>query len=318
MHKAIVNQCTIELNLIPQSPVLIKSGSQGADPTKPDMEFVETFHNGQKEIYFPGSSLKGAIRAQAERIVRTVGSQNYDQKAPNQLWANDSLHDKRNYLKDQSPEHIYLHSCFTDKMFGNTSIASRVRVEDAYYDAEAGLPLVLEERNGVAIDRVTGAAVNKALFNFEVCTSGAFSTKIHLKNFSLAQLGLIGLVLRDLNDGWFGIGFGKSRGLGTVEINYKRAIVRYPACVLKDDKIQLLGKRRKTWEKTMLIGAGEFLESNPYQFPNPDHKETPIAAEAMSLGFGVEMEWKGQTQVESLFRSAVEQWKELLQKERAA
>ncbi|KAM3112698.1 RAMP superfamily CRISPR-associated protein [Phormidesmis sp. 146-33] len=202
-------------------------------------------------------------------------------------------------------------------MFGNTSISSRVRVEDAYYDAQAGIPLVLEERNGVAIDRVTGAATDKALFNFEVCTSGAFSTKIHLKNFSLAQLGLIGLVLRDLNDGWFGIGFGKSRGLGTVSLDYKRAIVRYPTCLLQDGKIQKLGKPRKSWSNTALIGAGEFLENNPYHFPVPDQQQTPIPAEAMSLGFGVQMEWSGQEQVESLFRSTVEQWKVLL-KERVA
>lgn len=318
MHKAIVNQCTIELNLIPQGPILIKSGSQGADPTKPDMEFVETFHNGQKEIYFPGSSLKGAIRSQAERIVRSVGNEEHNPKDPDQLWANDPLKDRRDYLKGKQATDIYRYSCFTEQLFGNTSISSRVRVEDAYYDAQFGIPLVLEERNSVAIDRVTGAAVNGALFNFEVCTSGAFSTKIHLKNFSLAQLGLLGLVLRDLNDGWFGIGFGKSRGLGTVSVDYKCAIVRYPTCQVQGDKIQLIGKRRKSWNKATLIGAGEFLEHNPYRFPVPDQQETPVAAETMSLGFGAQIEWRGKLEVESLFRLAVEQWKDLLQKERAA
>ncbi len=56
-------------------------------------------------------------------------------------------------------------------------------------------------------------------FNYQVCADGEFKTKIHLKNFTLAQLGLIGLVLRDLNDGWLGLGFAKSRGLGTVTVN---------------------------------------------------------------------------------------------------
>jgi CRISPR-associated RAMP protein (TIGR02581 family) len=315
MHKAIVNQCTIELNLIPQGPILIKSGSQGADPTKPDMEFVETFHNGRKEIYFPGSSLKGAIRAQAERIVRSVGSDDYKVDT---LWANDPLKDKRDYLKGKQAPDIYRHSCFTEQMFGNTSISSRVRVEDAYYDADSGIPLVLEERNSVAIDRVTGAAVGGALFNFEACTSGSFKTRIHLKNFSLAQLGLLGLVLRDLNDGWFGIGFGKSRGLGTVSVEYKGAIVRYPICQIQGDKLQTMGKHRKSWNKTMLLGAGEFLADNPYKFPVPDQQATPVAAEAMTLGFGAQMEWRGKVQVESLFRAAVEEWKTLLQKENAA
>ena len=74
MHKRFVNQCTLDISLVPKGPVLIKSGREGADPTKPDMEFVETYHAGGRSIYFPGSSLKGAIRAHAERIVRTIGS----------------------------------------------------------------------------------------------------------------------------------------------------------------------------------------------------------------------------------------------------
>jgi CRISPR-associated RAMP protein (TIGR02581 family) len=269
------------------------------------MEFVQTFHNGKKEIYLPGSSLKGAIRAQAERIVRTVGG---EERKTDRIWANNPLKDQRDYLKDKQAPGIYCNSCFTEQMFGNTSISSRVRIEDAYPVAD----LVIEERNSVAIDRVTGAAVGGALFNFEVCTSGVFSTKIHLKNFSLAQLGLLGLVLRDLNDGWFGIGFGKSRGLGTVSVEYKSAIVRYPGCQIVDKQLQMMGKGRKSWNYTMLLGAGEFLGKNLYGFPELDHQETPVAAQPMALGFGTQMEWRGTVQVESLFRAGVEQWKEVL------
>ncbi|MFB2898403.1 RAMP superfamily CRISPR-associated protein [Aerosakkonemataceae cyanobacterium BLCC-F50] len=126
MHKQLVNHCTIDLSLIPDSPILIKSGKEGADPTKPDMEFVETYHAGTRSIYLPGSSLKGAIRAHAERIVRTVGSDRYDSKKP---WANDPLNDKYDYLKDKSSAEIYKLSSFTDQIFGNTSIASRIRIE---------------------------------------------------------------------------------------------------------------------------------------------------------------------------------------------
>ena len=81
-----------------------------------------------------------------------------------------------------------------------------------------------------------------ALFNYEVCTSGNFRTKIHLKNFSLAQLGLIGLVLRDLNDGWFGIGFAKSRGMGTVKLQFNSATVQFPGCELRGDRLYAIGK----------------------------------------------------------------------------
>ena len=63
MHKRLVNHCTIELSLSPDGPILVKSGKEGADPTKPDMEFVETYHQDGRTIYLPGSGLKGAIRA---------------------------------------------------------------------------------------------------------------------------------------------------------------------------------------------------------------------------------------------------------------
>ncbi|MFN9942667.1 MAG: RAMP superfamily CRISPR-associated protein, partial [bacterium] len=180
------------------SPILIKSGKEGADPTKPDMEFVETYHAGGRTIYLPGSSLKGAIRAHAERIVRTVGGDNNTQK----LWASDPM--KGDYLpKNLSSHEIYKQSSFTDQMFGNTSIASRLRIEDAY--PEKSKPVRTEERNGVAIDRVFGS-VAVGPFNYQVFSAGEFKTKLHLKIFTLAKFGLIVLVLRDLNDGWFGLG----------------------------------------------------------------------------------------------------------------
>lgn len=312
MHKRLVNHCTIELTLSPNGPILIKSGKEGADPTKPNMEFVESYHQGGRTIYLPGSSLKGAIRAHAERIVRTVGGDQPSNET--RLWANDPLNDKREYLEKKSTPEIYKLSCFTDQLFGSTAIASRLRIEDAYpVDRNQ---LKLEERNGVAIDRVFGSVADGP-FNYQVCTGGEFRTRIHLKNFSLAQLGLIGLVLRDLNDGWFGIGFAKSRGLGTVAVQYKKAIVQYPSCVLDaiNEKIISLGRSDKSWDYTSLLGVGAFLqndevendECSQYGFPRNDVQDTPVAAEAMPLGFGVQLTWRDGTVID-LFERAVKSW----------
>ncbi len=315
MHKRFVNQCTIDLTLVPCGPILIKSGKEGADPTKPDMEFVETYHAGGRSIYLPGSSLKGAIRAHAERIVRTVGRDKRPNN-PDLLWANDPLNDNYDYLKNNGKplpaSEIYKQSSFTDQMFGNTSLASRVRIEDAYpVDPKQ---LKVEERNGVAIDRVFGS-VAVGPFNYQVCTSGEFHTKIHLKNFSLAQLGLIGLVLRDLNEGWFGLGFAKSRGLGMVEVKLNSAVVQYPGCVLENQQIRSLGEQQQ-WSHTSLLGAGVFIEEEErqrYGFPANDVQETPIAAESMPLGFGVQLKWQGDNQVQDLFIKAVRSWCQILE-----
>ncbi|MEB3294196.1 MAG: RAMP superfamily CRISPR-associated protein [Synechococcales bacterium] len=313
MHKRLVNHCTIHLTIIPDGPILIKSGKEGADPTKPDMEFVETYHERGKTIYLPGSSLKGALRAHAERIVRTVGGSSRPTNSQ-QIWASDPMRDDaEKYFQAQKvtdSQQIYQQSCFIGQLFGNTSIASRLRIEDAYPTGE----VKLEERNGVAIDRVFGS-VAVGPFNYQVCTKGEFKTKIHLKNFTLPQLGLLGLVLRDLNDGWFGLGFAKSRGLGTVAIQYDKATVQYPGCILENDRIKQLGAGQ-TWERSTLLGVGMFLtadERENYGFPADDRQtDLPVAAEMMSYGFGVELVWSG-AQVEDLLMRSVQSWSKLLQ-----
>jgi CRISPR/Cas system CSM-associated protein Csm3 (group 7 of RAMP superfamily) len=335
MHKRLFNHCTIDLNIIPDGPILIKSGKQGADPTKPDMEFVETYYKEKRSIYLPGSSLKGAIRAHAERIVRTVGS---ERKQEGKLWASNPLdeHDKDNnpnfYLikwkeQEQGKEaskrnrnpgaELYKQSCFITQLFGSTCVASRLRIEDAYpVDVNS---VRLEERNGVAIDRVFGS-VAVGPFNYQVCTNGEFKTKIHLKNFTLAQLGLIGLVLRDLNEGWFGLGFAKSRGLGTVNVKLHSAVIQYPGCEVREEnqtkKIYAIGSQQE-WSHTYLLGVGEFLtkeEAESYAFPKPDRQEnTPVGAKAMELGFGVQQCWNAEVAVKDLFRRAVKSWSNILQ-----
>ena len=309
MHKRFVNHCTIDLSISPDGPILIKSGKEGADPTKPDMEFVEAYYKGGRSIFLPGSSLKGAIRAHTERIVRTVGKDKRSNNNSNELWANDPLNDDYSYLKNaKTGSEVYCLSSFTDRMFGNTSIASRVRIEDAY--PAPGKPVKLEERNGVAIDRVFGS-VAVGPFNYQVCTEAEFRTKIHIKNFTLAQLAVLGLVLRDLDEGWFGLGFAKSRGLGTVKVTLNSATVSYPGCVLKDGEICLLGSDKK-WTVNKLLGAGMFLDDNPYDFPKPDEAIVPVSAEPMDLNFGVKLTWSGEEQVKDIFVKAMQGWRNLL------
>ncbi|MCM1984014.1 RAMP superfamily CRISPR-associated protein [Lyngbya confervoides] len=319
MHKRLVNYFTLELSLCPCGPILIKSGQEGADPSKPAMEFVETLYKQDQSIYLPGSSLKGALRAQAERIVRTVGSDRRPEN-PAKLWAADPLKlEEYEYLDQQEKDkkkkkegaEIYKLSSFTDQIFGSIAIASRFRIEDAYpEDMEA---LKIEERNGVAIDRVFGSVANGP-FNYEVCTAGSFKTKLHLKNFSLAQLGLIALVLRDLNDGWFGIGFAKSRGLGQVEVQVEKATIQYPSCVLEGDEIRLMGRNFNP-PNCSILGAGEFLgaEAEGYGYPQPDHQRTSVEAAPMPFNFGVQQVWQGNAIYHDLFPQVVQSWSQIVE-----
>jgi len=248
MHKRLLNEATLDFTIVPEGPILVKAGDTGADPTRPDMEFVRTWRNGQRVVYLPGPSLKGVIRSHCERIVRTVGR---DGSCCNPVVKEESCVGLHDLKQEHDGVNVHAHSCFICQMFGNTVLGGRVRTADAYpptvEDYEKSHPDIkegwdreklsqeerwrrieprTEERNGVAIDRVFGS-VAVGPFQMEVVTSGEFETKIAIRNFTIAQLGLLALALRDLKLGRVGVGFGKSRGLGHVTLKWNKLALRY-------------------------------------------------------------------------------------------
>ncbi len=220
MHKRLLNEAILELTIHPEGPILIKAGDTGADPTRPDMEFVRTRQNGVSVVYLPGPSLKGVIRSHCEQIVRTVKAA----ACCNPVIRPESCTELSGLKQDQPGEYVHAHSCFVCQMFGNQVLAGRVRTADAYpVDPKK---VHTEERNGVAIDRVFGS-VAVGPFQIEVLTEGDFQTRIAVRNFTVAQLGLLALALRDLKLGRVGVGFGKSRGLGHVTASFDRLTFQY-------------------------------------------------------------------------------------------
>ncbi|MCG8352700.1 MAG: RAMP superfamily CRISPR-associated protein [Chloroflexales bacterium] len=348
MHKATFIEGTLQLTIQPNGPVLVKAGeSGGADPTLPDMEFVRTKFRAAEPtesddalphikggVYIPGPSLKGVIRVQCERICRSLdGPERYEKaqaRAPDgdfipPLADNSLLEDKDyqeyekggndlkfssgiyfNRLKSKDTALIYRRSSFVSQMFGHTSLAGRIRFADAY-----GKGVVTEERNGVAIDRVYGS-VAVGPFNYETVVAGSFPTRIDFKNVTLAQLGLLGLALRDLADGRIGIGFGKSRGLGRVKVAFDSLTLRYPVCELQDGKLRLLNGM-KTIETTKLAGVGAFAD-RAYSMPENDLVDLPtnpaLAYEDdYERGIGVTLDAKGDTQVRAIWKACMPAWK---------
>ncbi len=225
MLKQLVNECIIDLTITPDGPILIKSGI----PTLsgPDMAFVTTWRNGRQEVYLPGSSLKGTLRSHAERIARTMDEKKevlacnpfVESKDPDAFCGHifeerkdkDGWPDKER--RDQVNQLVYRESCPICRLFGSTWFAGRLATADAYAVGDAPKK---QQRDGVGIDRFTGGAASGVKFDLEVVTEGTFATQLHLRNFELWQLGLLGFVLTDLKDGLIRIGAAKSRGLGRV------------------------------------------------------------------------------------------------------
>lgn len=221
MHGALWNELELVVRLRPDTPLLIKAGGDASivEPVLADMQLVRAHRNGQEEPFIPGSSLRGPLRAHAEKLVRAI--------RPSQACAViDTSRENRGTLRKScvvtigggsDPVRAYHASCYVCRLFGNTHVASRVRFSDLFTDPEQ--PTLLATRASVAIDRVTGA-VGKGPFEMEVASDGIFQGTVTLRNFTLGQLGLFAAVWLDLQDGMISLGYGKSRGLGRVKVEF--------------------------------------------------------------------------------------------------
>jgi len=227
MFKRLFNELTLVFDLSPhKSPLLIKSGREsGADPTLLDMNFVRTAHpqTGEMTVFLPGSSLKGTLRSYCEKIARTVRPDGGQEWCCNPFSSSGFC--GRRLEGDLSAAARYAGSCVACRTFGHTGLGGHLAISDAYPQDEPRL----EQRDGVAIDRISGA-VAAGPFNLEVVTKGTFRTTLTLRNFQLWQVGLLAIALRDLGQGRVPIGFGKSKGFGRVSVNYQQLEVAYPGC----------------------------------------------------------------------------------------
>jgi len=264
MFKQLVNECIIDLHIHVEGPVLIKSGL--AQVSGPDMAWVRVFRNGREEVYLPGSSLKGVLRSHAERIARTLKAE-----AACDPFGDTScsrIFDK----KKPGTTEAYRDSCLICKLFGSTGFAGRLATTDAY---AVGMPSEPVQRDGVGIDRFTGGAAHGAKFELEVITEGAFATTLHLRNFELWQLALLGFVLQDLADGLIRIGTGKSRGLGKVRGEIKQV------------RIDFLGSKAPQVinDQLALRGVGSlFDDAKVYGMVMPDEVTIPYDGQLTSNG----------------------------------
>jgi CRISPR-associated RAMP protein (TIGR02581 family) len=293
MLKQLVNECIIDLTISPDGPLLIKSGL--ATVSGPDMAFVTTWRNGQPEVYLPGSSLKGTFRSHAERITRTVketatcdpfaerGAHMFCGHAFEKRKANEQALSGREE-RDALNQTVYRDSCLICRLFGSTWFAGRLATADAY---AIGKP-TKQQRDGVGIDRFTGGAAQGAKFDLEVVTEATFATQLHLRNFELWQLGLVGLLVRDLADGLIRLGSGKSRGLGRVR------------GAVQSVRLDFLGARSPQTQNGQLIvrGMGSLIEptmAKAYGITSPDEVSVPAPTASAINGVRASYRFDGKT-----------------------
>ncbi len=232
MLKKLVNEAFCTLRIETTGPLLVKSGEQSI--SGPDMAPVLTYRNGRREVFIPGSSLKGVFRSHIEKIICSLQSgvvcYPFEVGDERQAGQEGRLRDYRNscggtfneygkrserhrqFLEERT-DLVYKASCPACRLFGSTGFSGRIAISDAHLVGDE----ITERRDGVGIDRLTGGASHGAKFELKVVGTGVvFETAIHLRNFEIWQLGMLFVVLEDLQDELIHIGSGRSRGLGRV------------------------------------------------------------------------------------------------------
>ncbi|HEX3315121.1 MAG TPA: RAMP superfamily CRISPR-associated protein, partial [Gemmataceae bacterium] len=206
----VVNAAEFEIEIQFDGPYLVNDPSKSevkkkkerrlADDQKRLPNHTSLVDSGGKPV-LPGSSLRGALRSQAERIVRTLGGHACSPSSPCkplQKLNLDSL-------------------CPVCLLFGATGWASLVHFSPFDLQNDPKPPL---HQDFVAIDRFTGGGADGAKFDavgfWQPHFKGRLAISGRLADAELrdSALGLLALTLRDLAEGDIPIGFGSAKGYG--------------------------------------------------------------------------------------------------------
>jgi CRISPR/Cas system CSM-associated protein Csm3 (group 7 of RAMP superfamily) len=155
----------------------------------------------------PSQSLRGAIRAQAERIIRTLGGKACELTC-------DPI-DKRGEVETTL--------CLACQLFGATGWQSPIHISDFTWPGEEKSlrqEFVAKEKSlrqeFVAIDRFTGGGCEGLKFNAAPVYRPTFEGvwKIDLRRVEPWGLGLLALLIRDMIEGDVTFGYGAAKGYG--------------------------------------------------------------------------------------------------------
>lgn len=185
-------------------------------------------------FYVPGTSLRGPVRAQAERILRTVISGNPPATACDPFEQEGVPSQSCSKRLDETGAAVpYAAVCPACRLFGCAGTASRVQISDA----DIGKSARSVYRDMIGIDRFTGGVYQRkdesgkkrgANMRFHALEGASFETTVAVTNFELWQLGLLAFVFRDFEEGLVSIGFGKTKGFGQVTGKIQSVEIAYP------------------------------------------------------------------------------------------
>lgn len=206
----------------------LRVGAGGDEAAQPASSDLPVLVGSDDHPFIPGASLRGVVRSQIERIIRALEPESGNGRGAcnpvvEKEWCitDDDMKGLREQAKGRNDADRWLagqvwdRSCRVCRVFGNTWLASRVRIADLPLgDGSDGR---VERRDGVSIHREKETVQNK--YDFEAVPAGTtFDLRITLENLEPAERGLVWLGLRELMDGHILLGGFKGRGLGRAQL----------------------------------------------------------------------------------------------------
>lgn len=217
----------------------------GHGSTTPSDVDNPTLKNGQDYPIIPGSSLKGVLRTEIERLLKGL---NIDVCTVPEVCKS-----KRNkeIIRKDKPD------CPVCILFGGAELAGSVRIKDATANSKKTMI-----RDGVAIERKTRKAKGGAKYDIEAVPQGTeFYGDIVIENLDIseyekAKLGALLSLVDFFNSCSGGIGHATSRGFGQINISIDNLKIITASDYLSgnyDGKVYSAGKPEFDIEKEQAI-----------------------------------------------------------------
>ncbi|MEL6354334.1 MAG: RAMP superfamily CRISPR-associated protein [Cyanobacteria bacterium J06627_28] len=235
-------QLEIEVKWAPVGPVMVKAESEGIAVDM--LPLVSRKGSGEGlSFVIPGSSVKGVMRSQAERIIRTLLSQPIAESSdPKQRFLDQlgnlpivsELFGERAKKQTSESEGIpgrqgalEVDDCYARRSIAPTdwaAVESAGELEDLQKSLEANNLSGIQQAFHVGIDRWTGGAAKNYLYSTlelididwePICLTLNLSRDLHDEKSILA---LLLLLLRDMAQSRIPLGYGTNRGMGAIEV----------------------------------------------------------------------------------------------------
>lgn len=228
-HHKLVNRYSLEARLVCETALHVGASAGGDDFQGSDLPVAK---DGRGRPYIPGSSLRGALRAGLESLLR--GLDRADARVCDPFERDEHHVDRscsertnarRQELKSTGSEPIseaaafelaLEESCEICRLFGQLFLASRLRISDLSMVSTDSRTYV---RDGVGLDRDLRTAAQGILYNFEAVPVGTeFGLRLEVENAELHEMGLVLIGLDLFGQGALSVGGKSARGLGLARV----------------------------------------------------------------------------------------------------